>query len=192
MSQTMTLRPDAWSPQQAARIAGALYLITNATAEFNLFYASPKLFVAGDFARTATNLVAHAQLFRVVLVVDLLTCVGVIMLNLALYELLVPVHRSLARLAAFWRLVEQSVYAGISVCNFVVLSVVGSAGDLKVFEPRELEALLRLLRVAKSSASPSQHRVLREQLDETNRGHSFHCHAISRRRSAAERRASAP
>src|SRR5436190_10561513 len=151
MSQTMTLRPDAWSPQQAARIAGALYLITNATAEFNLFYASPKLFVAGDFARTATNLVAHAQLFRVVLVVDLLTCVGVIMLNLALYELLVPVHRSLARLAAFWWLVEQSVYAGISVCNFVVLSAVsGRADDLEMLEPRQLQTLGRLLRVARS------------------------------------------
>ena len=152
MSQTMTFRPDAWSPQQAARIAGALYLITNVTAEFNLFYAHPRLFVAGDFGRTATNLVAHAQLFRVTIVVDLLTCVGVIMLNLALYELLVPVHRSLARLAAFWRLVEQSVYAGISVCNFVILSAVsGRADGLEMIEPRQLQALGRLLRVAKTS-----------------------------------------
>src|SRR5712691_11747356 len=144
MSQTMTLRPHAWSAQQAARIAGALYLLTNVTAEFNLFFMRPRLFVAGDVARTASNLMAHAQLYRVAIVIDLLTCAGVVMLNGALYDLLAPVHRSLARVAAFWRLTEQSVYAAIIVCSFAVLSLLSGADYLQAFEPRQLQALVRL------------------------------------------------
>jgi hypothetical protein len=141
----------AWTPQQAARIAGAAYLITNVTAEFNLLFARPRLFVAGDLGRTSSNIVAHAQLYRVAIVMDLLTVAGCVILNLALYELLAPVHRSLARLGAFWRLVEQAVYAATAVGSFAVLSVLSGADYTQAFEPRQLQALAQLLSVARAS-----------------------------------------
>lgn len=145
-----TMTPT-WSLQQAARIAGAAYLITNVTAEFNLFFVRPRLFVAGDVARTASNIAAHAQLYRVAIVMDLLTVAGCVVLNLALYELLAPVHRSLARLALLWRLVESAVYAAITMSSFVVLSVLSGADYLQAFEPRQLQALVRLFLGAKTS-----------------------------------------
>lgn len=150
MSHVMTLRERAFSPQLAARIAGAAYLITNVTAEFNLFFVRPKLYAAGDAARAAINIAAHAQLYRVAIIMDLLTVAGVVVLNAALYELLAPVHRSLARLAAFWRLVEASVYAAIIVCNFVILAALSGEEYLQAFEQQELQALVRLLSGAKA------------------------------------------
>jgi hypothetical protein len=128
----------------AARIAGAAYLLTYAPV-YSWLFVFPQLVVAGDVARTASNIAAHAGLFRLTIVLDLLTVAGVVVLNVALYELLAPVHRSLARLAAFWRLVESAVYGTITLCSFIVLSVLSGADYLQAFEPAQLQALARLL-----------------------------------------------
>jgi hypothetical protein len=80
-------------------------------------FVRPRLFVAGDVGQTAGNIMAHAQLYRASISMDLLTAAGVVVLNVALYELLAPVHRSLARLAAFWRLMESAVYGAVITCN---------------------------------------------------------------------------
>lgn len=150
-SRARTLREDAFSPRRAARIAGAAFLITNATAIFSEFLVRSRLIVDGDAASTASNIVAHAQLFRVAIVCDLLTCAGVVILNLALYELLAPVHRSLARLASFWRLTESAVYGAITVSNFVVLSVLTTADYLQAFDARQVQALASLFVGARTS-----------------------------------------
>lgn len=112
MSQPTTLRQEPFSAGRAARIAGAAYLVTYATSVFAEFYARPSL-VAADPARTAANVAAHAQLFRLVIASDLLTGVGVVVLNM---ELLAPAGWRLARFAAFWRLVERSRSGAPSRC----------------------------------------------------------------------------
>jgi hypothetical protein len=139
-----------WTPNQAAKIAGAAYLLTYAPA-FSWLFVYPKLFVTGDVARTASNIVAHTQLFRVTIMLDLLTVAGCVILNVALYELLAPVHRSFARLGAFWRLTEQAVYGATTVSSLVALSVLSGAGYLQAFEPHQLQALARLLISAQST-----------------------------------------
>ena len=149
--RTMTLGRDTLPPQRAARIAGAVYLIVNATAIFSDFFLRSKLIVAGDVAQTTSNITAHAQLFRVAIFFDLLTIAGDVILNFALYELLAPVNRSLARLSAMFRMAEVSVYGAITVCYVVVLSVLSGAGYLQAFEPRQLQALVRLLLSARAS-----------------------------------------
>jgi hypothetical protein len=109
------------------------------------------LIVTGDAARTASNIVAHAQLFRLALVSDLLAGVAVVILNAALYELLAPVHRGLARFAAFWRLVEVSVGSAITVSGLIVLSLLSGAAPLQAFEPRELQGLAHVFLSARQS-----------------------------------------
>jgi hypothetical protein len=147
MSLTTSPRSNAFTPRQLAAIAGAAYLITSAASFWNL-YVSSTLVVAGDSARTAANIVAHAERFRVFVLFDLLQPVGCIVLNVALYELLAPVHRSLARLAAFWRLAESAVYGAIIVNSLVVLSLLTNAEYARAFSPPELHALARLFRGA--------------------------------------------
>jgi hypothetical protein len=63
-SSATTLRQGAFSPRQAARIAGAAYLIQYMFAVYPEFFVRPALIVTGDAARTASNIVAHAQMFR--------------------------------------------------------------------------------------------------------------------------------
>jgi hypothetical protein len=146
----MTLRAVAWSARQAARIAGAAYLVTSATSFSNLYFSS-RLAVPGDFARTATNIVANAQLFRVMILFELVTCVGCVVLNVALYELLAPVHRSLARLGAFFRIAESAVYGAITVNVVVFLSILTGADYARALQPLELQAHARAFRSAHSN-----------------------------------------
>src|SRR5262245_19784997 len=58
------------SSEQAARIAGAAYLIQYVTSVFPEFYVRPALIVQADAATTASNIVSHAQLFRIAIVCD--------------------------------------------------------------------------------------------------------------------------
>ncbi len=146
-----THRQGTFSPRQAARIAGAAYVIQYVTSVFPEFYVRPALIVAGDAARTASNIVAHAQLFRMAIVCDLLAGVAVVILNAALYHLLAPVHRGLARFAAFWRLVEVSLGSAIAVSGFVVLSLLSGAEPLQPFTPRELQGLAHVVISARES-----------------------------------------
>jgi hypothetical protein len=134
-------RQGALALRQAARVAGIAYLFQYVTSVVPEFYLRPALIVAGDAARTASNIAAHAELFRMAIVSDLLAGVGVVILNAALYQLLAPVHRGLARLAAFWRLVEVSVGGALAVIGFIVLSLLSGAEPLRSFEPRELQGL---------------------------------------------------
>jgi Domain of unknown function (DUF4386) len=121
------------------------------TSVFPELYVRPALIVTGDAARTASNILAHAQLFRIAIVCDLLAGAAVVILNVALYELLAPVHRGLARCAAFLRLVEVSLGSAIAVSGFVVLSLLKGAEPLQPFEPRALQELAYLVVGARES-----------------------------------------
>lgn len=141
------LRSEGFPPRQLAAIAGAAYLVTSVASFWNL-HAISTLVVSGDSARTAANIVANAELFRVFVLFDLLQPVGCVVLNVALYELLAPVHRTLARLALFWRLVETAVYGAIIVNSLVALSLLTNVEYSRAFQPRELLALARVFRGA--------------------------------------------
>jgi hypothetical protein len=146
-----TQRQGGFSRRQAAMIAGVAYLVQYVTSVYPEFFVRPALIVAGDAARTASNIAAHAQMFRIAIVSDLLAGVAVVVLNAALYELLAPVHRGLARFAAFWRLVEVSVGSAIAVSGFIVLSLLSGAEPLQAFEARELQGLVHVVISARES-----------------------------------------
>src|SRR4030095_2494376 len=77
------------------RRAGLLYLLLM-TAPLRLIYIPAKLFVAGDAAATANNIVSHETLFRFGIIADLFTGVAVIFVTLAFYEIFRSVNRNLA------------------------------------------------------------------------------------------------
>lgn len=140
----MTLRTIEPAQQTAAKVAGFLYLLTTVMAVYAEFFVRSRLIVSDDAARTASNIAANAHLFRASIVCDLLMAAGVVILNLALYQLLAPVHRSLALFAASWRMFEVSTHAAAAVSSFVVLRVLSGADYLRAFEPGQLQALARL------------------------------------------------
>ncbi len=125
----------------AAKLAGFLYLFTMVTANFAEFYARGRLIVPGDAEQTAKNIAASERLFRLGTVSNLITFASVAVLVVALYVVLKPVNRNVALLAAFWRLVECSIFALITLNDFVALRLLSGEDYLRAFDTKRLQAL---------------------------------------------------
>jgi hypothetical protein len=85
------------SPQRLARIAGVLYLLNGITAGFAFGYVLTKVYIPGNAATTAANVVANSGLVRMGVVADLFQATEWIFLAMTLYILLRHVHESAAR-----------------------------------------------------------------------------------------------
>ena len=85
------------SPKRLARTAGFLYLLLAIFGGFAEGYVEPRMYVAGNAAATAGNVVANSGLVRLGVVADLLDGTVFIFLALTLYILLKHVHKSVAR-----------------------------------------------------------------------------------------------
>ncbi len=127
------------SPPFKARIAGVLYLITAASGFAESVRS--KLVVYGDAATTATNILAHQQLFRLALVSDVIVVVCYIAVTLLFFDLFKPVNRSLSLLAAFFSLVGCAIAALTCVFHLAPLVVLGGAHELSAFNVGQLQAL---------------------------------------------------
>ena len=137
----MTLRTIESAQHTAAKVAGFLYLFTMVTANFAEFYARGRLIVDGDAVQTAKNIGASERLFRLGMVSNLITFASVVILLLALYVVLKPINRNVALLAAFWRLAECSIFALITLSDFVALRLLSGADYLRAFDTQQLQAL---------------------------------------------------
>lgn len=135
----LTLAPDQ---RTAARVAGLLYLVTTVTANFSEFYVGR--LVSSDATQTAKNIADNQILFRLGAVSDLVTFAAVIVLLVALYTVLSPVNRTLALLAAFYRLAESAIFALITLNDFVALRLLGGGAYLKGFQAQQLDGLAQL------------------------------------------------
>lgn len=131
--------------QRNARVAGFFYLLMAITGPFVLIYVPGKLFVTGDAAATAANILANQSLFRAYIVVGLLSELFFISTVLALYRLLKEVDRQLATLMVILVLVEAPL-AFLGVANQIAtLSFVRGADLLAVFDKPQRDALATLL-----------------------------------------------
>jgi hypothetical protein len=96
-------------------LAGVLYLLVAIFGGFAEGFVEPKMYVAGNAAATAGNVVAHAGLVRVGVVADLLDQAFFILLAVALYVLLRHVHKNVA----FAMVVIVAIAAAIGSLNAV-------------------------------------------------------------------------
>jgi hypothetical protein len=135
--------PDT-AQTRAARLAGAMYLITMATAIFGESFVRGSLVVRGNATQTARNIIGSERLFRIGIAADLITFTGVLVLVWALYVLLRPVDRNLAILAAFSRLAEVAIHYVATLFSLVALVLLSGADDLKAFDASQLHSLARV------------------------------------------------
>ncbi len=140
----MTEAGSQVSQVRAARIAGALYLITMATAVFAEMVVKAKLIVPGDAGKTANNIIAAEQYFRFGLAADMATAIGVTGLIWALYLLLRPVDRDLALLGAMLRLVENAISFVAIFGGLAALRLLGDAPYLQDIPVGERHVLARV------------------------------------------------
>ena len=103
------------SPKRLARIAGVLYLLVAVFGGFALGFLYPRIYVAGDAAKTAGNLVANAGLVRLGVVADLIQATIWVFLALTLYLLFKQVNKSVASAMV----VLAAIGAGITCLNAV-------------------------------------------------------------------------
>lgn len=125
------------SQRAAARVAGFMILFGMAIVIFGEFYLSARLIVPGDVAQTARNILAHETRFRLNMLCDLLYLASVAVLLSALYVILSPVNRTLALIAAIFRLIYASLW---------LITALNMLGALR---------LLRGAAVQKNTNSPS-------------------------------------
>jgi F0F1-type ATP synthase membrane subunit c/vacuolar-type H+-ATPase subunit K len=99
---------DRRPPLFYARVAGFIYLLAMALGIFSQAYVLGRL-VGDDAAGTAQQIAASEGLFRLGIVIDVLTAVTDVVIAWAFYELLKAVDASLALVAAWLRVADAAI-----------------------------------------------------------------------------------
>lgn len=132
-------------PKRLARVAGVLYVLLGIFGGFAEGYVEPKMYVAGNAASTAGNVVANSGLVRMGVVADLLGQTFFVLLVLTLYILLEHVNKNVARAMVIF----VALAAGITCLNTVFeiegLRVATGAIDLAVLGTAGSDAIVLLL-----------------------------------------------
>jgi hypothetical protein len=119
---------DVDLPQRrAARVAGFMYLFLVATAGLAEFWVRGDIVVPDDAEATVVNIAGDERMFRLGIAVDLVAAPGNVLLAVALYVLLRPVHPHLALVAALWRVGEATILGVITLMSFVTLELLDDA-----------------------------------------------------------------
>ncbi|MGZ5178539.1 MAG: DUF4386 domain-containing protein [Burkholderiales bacterium] len=123
---------------------GFAYLFALPPAIFAEFYVRTQLIVFDNAAQTARNIMAHERLFRLGTASNLTVFAIDVVLIMALYVVLMPVHRGLALMAAGWGLIETATLVFVTLTDFDVLRILSGADYLHAFDANQLQALARL------------------------------------------------
>jgi hypothetical protein len=125
---------------RAARIAGALYLLLVVTSLSSFLYIG-SLIVSGDATSTANNILASETLFRLAIVVSLVSSIVFIFLARALYRLLSGVNEGYASLMVSFVLVSIPISFLGGLMQIAAVQLLHGASFLSGFDPDLLRAL---------------------------------------------------
>lgn len=132
-------------PKRLARIAGFLYLIVGVFGGFAVGYVTPMLYVPGDAAATADNVVANAGLVRIAVLADLLQATVFVFLGMTLYLLLRHVHKNAATAMVIIVAIAATIMCLDKVFQFAALQVAGDVSYADTFGVAGSNALVLLL-----------------------------------------------
>ena len=135
---------DKMNPNKTARIAGFLYLLLIPLGVFGMLYVPATLYVPGDVAATASNIMANEVLFRLSIVSALLTQIVQIFVVLFLYQVLKPAGKNLAIFMVIFILVAVPIAMLNELNQFAVLLLLNGADFLTAFTEDQLQALVSL------------------------------------------------
>ena len=134
-----------------ARLVGFSYVCALAPAIFAEFYVAGRL-ISDNAVATAQNIIAHERLFRVGVASNLLVFVIDVLLITSLYVVLERVNRRLALLAAFFRLMENTILVVAVLNDFYVLRLLSGASYVSGLDPAALASVARVSIGAHNSA----------------------------------------
>lgn len=149
MTQTKTTTNEketkvTTSPKRIARIAGVLYLLVGIFAGFASFVVS-RMYVAGDAASPASNLLANSGLVRIGVVADLFQATVWVFLAMTLRLLLKHVNKSVASAMVVLVAIGASIVCLNAVFEFEGLRAATGAVNLATLGTEGSKALVLLL-----------------------------------------------
>ena len=133
------------SPKRLARIAGVLYLLIAIFGGFAQGFLYPKIYVAGDAAQTAGNVLANSGLVRIGIVADLFQATVWVFVALTLYRLLKHVNKSVASAMVILAAMGATITMLNTVFEFEALRAATGAVNLAAFGAAGSNALVLLL-----------------------------------------------
>ena len=133
------------SPKRLARISGVLYLLVGIFGGFAEGFVDTKIYVAGNAAATAGNVVANAGLVRMGVVAHLLDGTFFVFLAMTLYILLRHVHKSAARAMLILVVLATGIICLNAVFQFEGLRVATDGSYAAGFGAAGSNALVLLL-----------------------------------------------
>ncbi len=127
-----------------ARTAGVLYLIIIACGLFAEIGVRSQLIEPDDPTATAQNIIDSPMLFRAGLAADIVMFIADVAIAVVLYQLLKPLGRTLALLAAAFRMTQTAVI-GLNLLNmFQAVRIIDDADYLGTFGADQTDALALL------------------------------------------------
>jgi hypothetical protein len=133
------------SSKRLARIAGVLYLLVGIFGGFAEGFVEPQMYVAGNAAATAGNVVANAGLVRMGVLADLLDATVFVFLAMTLYVLLKHVHTGAARAMVVLVALAAGITCLGAVFEFEGLRVATGAINLAAFGTAGSNSVVLLL-----------------------------------------------
>jgi len=126
---------------KTARLTGIFYLSIIICAGFSQGYVRNSLFLPGDPETTLINIVVSEGLFRLGLVADLIAFMLDAAIAILFYQLLKEVNKTLAVLAAAFRLLAHPAIASLNLLNhYMALETATSGGYLSVLGMEQQKA----------------------------------------------------
>ncbi|MCL6266889.1 DUF4386 domain-containing protein [Flagellimonas myxillae] len=125
--------------QKTARLAGLIYFLIAITGIFSLMYVPSQLLVWDNPAETIENLKSSEFLFRLEILGELLCYLFFVILPLVLYKLFKDINKNVAVLMVVLVLMSVPISMGSVVHKFDVLSLLGEAGFLDVYNTAQIE-----------------------------------------------------
>ncbi|RJT81821.1 DUF4386 domain-containing protein [Arthrobacter cheniae] len=133
------------SRKRLARIAGAFYLAVGLTGGFSEGFVDPSIYVAGDAAATAGNVVANPGLMRLGVVAHLTDVVFLLLTAVTLYLLLKHAGKHAVRLMVLAVVVAAGIISVSAVFTFAAVQVATDDSYTSAFGLLGSEALVLLL-----------------------------------------------
>ncbi len=132
------------SINKTARLAGILYLLMAPLGIFGILYIPSTLFVPGDMAATASNILENQLLFRLSIVSAIVVQLVNIWVAILLYKLLKPVNQTHASLMVIFLLLGVPIAYLNELTYFAVLLLVNGGGPLASFTTDQMLAHMSL------------------------------------------------
>lgn len=133
------------SPKRVARIAGIFYLLVAIFGGFAEGFADPKMYVTGNAAATAANVLSNLGLVRLSVASHFLDATFLLLTAMAFYSLLQHVDKNIARAMLVFVIVAAGIKSLNAVFQFEALQVATNSSYVDAFGAAGSNALVLLL-----------------------------------------------